>query len=194
MPHFLPAPDLRVGSGYGNNSPSNQQKASNSWPYHTLTDLEEEDVEIDEETLDSLDKKVKKRQSVDPYSCRSSSFVGGGTRGLSGVMDSLERDDSNTLLEKYIKALQKGSQSYVANNADPTARIGPSRKIGTKKGWSMAPEPKITDPEFSAYTLDDATDEKEEMPIKKAEAIKKRNQNNKKELIRKLIFLSLEQE
>ncbi len=179
---YISAPDSNKGAGYGNTSGGmgGNLKASNDWPYVRLTDMEEESESVDvEDDNKAISKKTHDEVPLDHgrRGQKHHAFVKSATRGLTGIMASVEPHE---VLEALAGAIGQSSPSYnVTGNRGPVS-IRPGRRTGMKRGWFGPPVPKEEDPEISRFSLKDiASIDREAEPVKKANIIKKRSQEKK---------------
>lgn len=198
MPHksanTFVAGDANAGGGYGTLNTTllgSETSAEQFWPYRGLTDYEAE--EFDEELDDSriAISKGKKSRGIDHLqqtNYKSSSFVNGSTRGLTGIMAGRILKLAVCLNEDgFIAGLGQGSTSH--NMMGPfDSRTRPGRRTGSKKGW-FTPIPKPSDPEEPAYTLRQIADVEDE-PTKRADLEKDKN-TKKKEVLRDYVKLCI---
>ena len=181
LSNFFPLPDSNSGGGYGNSSGgmSGERKTGNIWPYIEITDLEaasEDDDSVDDER-DAIRNKDVDWIPSDHLGYRNQkahAFVKGNTRGLTGIMASVEPEG---VLEALAGAIGQASPSYNVTGADGTTRTRPGRTTGSKRGWFQPHPPKPSDPEIHRYSLKDiALADEEAEPVKLADIIKNKIQ------------------
>jgi hypothetical protein len=191
------SPDAKVGSGYGtlkSRTLGPSDKAEETWPYATFTDIEvSADESPDEEETSARaikKKKVKHGQPVDSIgqlTYRSHSYVNGATRGLTGIMSGME---PRAILEQLIdevrpmdrkrngdvqgsimgqKPIGTGAPQLTMMHPSGASRTRPGQGMGSKKGWFSPHPPKEDDPENydHGYTLQDIANSSEEKPLKR---------------------------
>lgn len=176
---YIRAPDSRQGSGYssvssgGANSAVGSERLSGGlWPYFShvedLSDLDDE-LEKDKEAIAKKTGEYSPSDHLGQLNYKPHSFVGGSTRGLTGIMSSVE---AKPIIESLAAAIGQASPSYNVNGADGTTRTRPGRKTGTKKGYFSAPPQKETDPREPAYTLKDIADNQKDKDVKSSKITK----------------------
>lgn len=180
MINFFPLPDARSGSGYGNLSGGlgGDRKTGSLWPYIEITDLEfetENDDSVDDEK-DAITAKVsdhKPHDHLGNLNHKPHAFVKSSTRGLTGIMASVEPKD---ILEVLAGAIGQASPSYNVTGADGTTRTRPGRTTGSKRGWFQPHPPKPSDPDIHRYSLKDIAfaDEHGLDPLEKVKVSKKK--------------------
>lgn len=150
--------DDRKGLGYGIlDQPFQGQKKSNSqFPYLDVDKNDLDDVEVDEESVESLDKKVHDFQRTDPGAEKSANrlyFVGAATK-LHACFENPEQVLKEVMAVARDMNPTAGSAAVGGYSSWKAFDERPYKRTGTKKGWSESPP--MTVPEF----MDD--EEKEE--------------------------------
>lgn len=165
------AGDANQGAGYGTlKSPtaSPEDHAEKQWPYDELRDRyptdDKEHVDDEDESQSSVFKRSRRYEPGDRLqqaNYHTGAFVNGSTRGLTGIMSGM--DPLDALCEMIREAGFSGAFGQASKSYDSTgpfdARTRPGQRggVGTTRGWSNSPVPKLTDPENEdhAWTLDD---------------------------------------
>lgn len=184
-------PDARKGSGYvtlHRGPEDGPPKANASWPYRDDDEYADELSDDMGDELEFVSKKIPKKRSIDhlaQLNYRPHSFVGGSTRGLTGIMASVE---PRGIIEALAGAIGQASPSYNVMSADATTRTRPGRKIGSKRGFFSAPPPKPTDPFLPAADLEDIAMNQIDPSLQKqrinhAKVTGKKNKRIKKEAV-----------
>lgn len=172
------AGDANTGAGYAKiPASSGEQKSNEIWPYKEITPAEEESLEYDPETEEERRQLAKKRGQYVPSdhigqaNYKPHAYVKSATRGLTGIMASVEPEDVLEHLVNevgYTAAQGQAGRSY-SMMGPYDARTRPGRRTGSKRGWFSSPIAKHTDPSerIRKYTLKDIVgkDEDDSEPI-----------------------------
>jgi hypothetical protein len=141
--------DDRKGLGYGQlkNTYQSSRIHSDNFPYVDDDPYEEDDEVISDDEIDEFIKKVSSGYSTVDFGAASSTdknyYVGGNTRGLSGVMEAPMRDSMVPYPNMY-----KGKVAVSGGFTQQKAYdVSPSRRSGTLRGFSKSPEPVTNLPE-----------------------------------------------
>lgn len=199
--------DTRSAAGYATTNPryDDPRAAEQSWPYRTLTDLESADenpaVVSDCEKIEKLTKPKIAGNQI-PKADRGR-FVGGATRGLTGIMSGV---DPMEILEMYIREavgiMPVRSQKYKARANNPigtggqtqTGKMGArgivsrsGNRSGSKQGWFSPPAPKDSDPSMfdPAYNLKDIATKGVDASVRHANWEKDRQRIKNKRIVDK---------
>lgn len=141
--------DDRVGLGYGQLKQRFHKSYAhdNSFPYSS-PDVEVDDVEIDDETIEAADGKIYDFVATDAGANRSTDrmYYAGATTKLTACF---ERPD-DVLYEINLVARDMSLSNSITSTKDSSTTIGgfssskafdqrPYRRTGTKRGWSESP-------------------------------------------------------
>ena len=208
--------DVGTGHGYGTlRDPSKDADKTGEeiWPYREKTDLEAQADREEDKVGDSrkaINKKKKRARGVDTLAqlnYHTGAYVNGSTRGLTGIMSGMDpmavleqlvRDVEplsergakvvrSTFGRKLLKPIGQGAYGPpTAMNTDPTTRLRPGRRTGSKQGWFSPPPPKDSDPVNSehAYSLQDIARNKDDRALRNADIetqrVKRKNAANER--------------
>ena len=156
--------DARTELGYGTTQPKfhNHRSAQSTFPYIEPDDHVDDDIPLDDDELDIFVKKVNAHiVPSDPYAKKASNpfyFVGAATklgdcftRQLEIIKEVEVASDSMYSVPKMYKGAK------VAKGAATDITITPSRRTGTKAGWSRAAPP-IDDDDDEYYSINSIKD------------------------------------
>ena len=141
--------DDREGLGYGQlkNTYQVPRMQSGNFPYLDEDPYEEDAEVISDDEIDEFIKKISSGYSTVDFGAASSTdknyYVGGNTRGLSGVMESPMRDSMVPYPNMYKRkdAISGGFTQQKAYDLDSYHRTG------TTRGFSNSPKPVTNLPE-----------------------------------------------
>jgi len=175
MPHgnFFPLPDGRQGGGYGTLAGhAGESSGGDLWPYfEPVEDVDDLDDELDDDRQ-ALAKKKDGYQPSDHLgqaNYKPHAYVKSATRGLTGIMASIEPQD---ILEVLAGAIGQASPSYNVSGPDGTTRTRPGRRTGSKRGYFSPHPPKDDDPDLKADTLRDVADNQEDRDVKHSDIVR----------------------
>lgn len=194
------AGDGRTGAGYATLKPKglgSDTNAQTSWPYTSLTDIEDDVIDDDDDADDgsrvAIHKKNRTPLAVDrlqQLNYKTGAFVNGSTRGLTGIMSGVDPID---VIESFVREVVRrprlprelnkpigyGGIDPTTSSNDITTRTRPGMTLGSKQGWFGPPPPKESDPSTSERYLDikDIVDSEEDEPVRHATMIKRRSQS-----------------
>ena len=182
--------DDRKGLGYGQTSSTgfnSPRTTQSSYPYRDpdpYDDDEFDDILVDDE-LDTFVNKINGDiRPVDFMAGNSvdrAYFVGGNTRGLTGVMESGIAIAKNSIspIPGWSKKAQAASGGFTQQKAYDQRAY---RRTGTKQGYSHRPppEPGLPEEELVAFTIHDILDDDERILAKTRAMQDKIDKLNKK--------------
>ena len=174
--------DDRTGLGYGQvsqtgfSSPRGKQE---TYPYPE-PDLHDEDLDdiLDDDDLDVFVKKVNGNihptDSMAGNRVDRTSFVGGSTRGLTGIIESQMVIAKNSISAQPGQA-KRSTGTSGGVNMSVAFNPGPALRTGTKRGISHAPPPLqgLPEDEIAAFTIRDILSDDEKI-LAKADMIRDR--------------------
>ena len=174
--------DDRKGLGYGQTSQtgfSSLRGEQETYPY-LEPDLHVDDLDdiLDDDDLDVFVKKVNGNMyptdSMAGNRVDRASFVGGSTRGLTGVMESQMAIAKNSISAQPGLA-NRSSGTSGGVNMSVAFNPGPALRTGTKRGISHAPPPLqgLPEEEIAAFTIQDILSDDEKI-LAKADMIRDR--------------------
>ena len=163
--------DSRTGLGYGIAEPFYQhsRNLNSSYPYTDHDFLEDEDVEVDDDSAESITKKSINYYVTDPLSSNSTDsfyFVGGNTK-LSDcfwradiILSEISAfGDSMSPIPQLNSRRSNSLSGYSAAFSFPGGGGSSFKRTGTLHGWSKSPPPveiELEDEE-SAFSEEDDT-------------------------------------